>query len=161
MCVCVCVFPNHSGSMEGLGQSQHALSPYWGPYTCRENGFLFFCSPPFIPSSLFLPSHCRLHTIQPSLISFPVFFSQSICPLSPSFQFSYSLLDFLFIFPLFSPPTSSLYLTSQSMLFSSYCLLGANVTCNACSPSVLEQYLIPYNPPSTLEWTQGIYIVLK
>lgn len=54
MYVCVCAHwcPNHSGCTEGLRQSQHALSPYRGPYTRREDGFLLFFSPPLAPCSL-------------------------------------------------------------------------------------------------------------
>lgn len=82
MCVCVCHSPNHSVRMEGLGQSPHALSPYWGPYTCRENGFLLFFSPLLISPSLPTLSFISLYNSIFSL-STVLCFSLRVFALSP------------------------------------------------------------------------------
>lgn len=82
ICVCVCHSPNHSVRMEGLGQSPHALSPYWGPYTCRENGFLLFFSPLLISPSLPTLSFISLYNSIFSL-STVLCFSLRVFALSP------------------------------------------------------------------------------
>lgn len=153
VCFCVCRCSNHSGSIEGLGQPQHALSPYWGPYTCRENGFLLFFSllliPPFCPTlstslynltfSIEAPSPCFSLSIYPfsppsNLTTFSLTLS---LPSSLSLSFPPTCFHFFLLLPCacfsFSAAQGSDNVIFQLLSLEKEC----HSTFNACSPLVL------------------------